>query len=414
METEAVAQDQALAFAPDFDAFDAAHKGGPFFLEALRRRAFGRFAELGLPTSKTEAWRFTSLRPIAQTSWTLSGRAPHTRSVRSAGVSVSDLRQAIARAPEKMERALGRIARFEASAFTALNTAFFEDGVLVEIAKGAVVAEPIELEFLWNGADVPEVSYPRVLILAGEGSQATIVETWAGRGGRPYLTDAVTEIEVGDGAVLTHVKSQTEDEAAFHIQSIAARVGRSARFTSHNVALGGAIARTDLDVLLAEEGAECELFGLFVGHGSQHIDNHTTIDHARPHGVSRELYKGILDGKARGVFHGMVIVRPGAQKTDAVQTNKNLLLSREALVDSTPALEILADDVKCRHGSTTGQLDETALFYLRSRGIGEAEARALLTRAFASDVIGKIGVPAVRAAIESALSTRLAARTEAA
>jgi Fe-S cluster assembly protein SufD len=174
------------------------------------------------------------------------------------------------------------------------------------------------------------------------------------------------------------------------------------------VALGGALARTDLAVVLAAEGAECELNGLFVGKGTQHLDNHTLIDHAEPHGVSRELYKGIMDDSSRGVFHGTIIVRPGAQKTDAIQTNKNLLLSRHALVDSTPALEIFADDVKCRHGATTGQLDPAALFYLRSRGIGEEDARALLTYAFASDLAGRIRVPELRAAVEAELGLRLA------
>lgn len=411
MEAEAVAQEQT--FAPDFAAFASARPGGPGWLGALRRRAFARFTELGFPTTKTEAWRFTSVRPIVETSWTLTGRAPHTRPVRSEGVSLSDLRQVIARDPEKIERYLGQIAGFEKNAFTALNTAFFEDGVLIEIAKGAVVTEPIEIAFEATGAAVPEVSYPRILVVAGESSQATVVESWTGRGSRPYFSNAVTEIVVGDNAILRHVKVQREDLAAFHVQSIAARVGRSSRFTSDNVALGAALARTDIDVLLAEEGAECELNGLFLGSGNQHLDNHTVIDHAKPHGVSRELYKGIMDGKARGVFHGLVLVRQGAQKTDAIQTNKNLLLSKEALVNSTPALTILADDVKCKHGSTTGQLDAAALFYLRSRGIGEAEARALLTWAFASDVVKRIQVPSVRAALEAALGSRLPSPPEA-
>jgi Fe-S cluster assembly protein SufD len=406
---EAIAEERA--FAPDFAALEAGHPGAPSWLGELRRGAFARFSSLGFPTTKVEAWRYTSVRPIVETAWTLAGRAPSF--AKGEGVLVCDLREAIASHPEKLQPFLGTIAGLEKSAFAALNTAFFEDGVFVEIAKGAVVAEPIELIFEASGAEVPEVSYPRVLVVAGERSQATVVETWTGRGGRPYFTNAVTEIAVGGGALLEHVKVQREDEAAFHIQTIAARVGRSSRFTSGNVALGAALARTDLDVLLAEEGAECELNGLFVGSGHQHLDNHTVIDHAKPHGVSRELYKGIMDGRARGVFHGTVIVRPGAQKTDAIQTNKNLLLSKEALVNSTPALQILADDVKCKHGSTTGQLDAATLFYLRSRGIGEAEARALLTWAFASDVVGRIHVPSVRAAVEKALGARLPSPPEA-
>jgi Fe-S cluster assembly protein SufD len=407
----AVAEEKA--FAPDFAAFEAEHPGGPGWLLELRRHASARFAQLGFPNTKVEAWRYTSVRPILEKSWTLATRAPHiTPPPRGQGVVVTSIHEAITRNPKKLERFLGKVASFETSAFAALNTAFFEDGIFIEIAKGAVIAEPIELVFDALGVDVPEVSYPRVLVVAGEKSQATIVESWTGRGGRPYFTNAVTEIVAGDGAVLQHIKVQREDTAAFHVQAIAAQVGRSARFTSHNIALGAAIARTDIDVLLAEEGAECELNGLFLGSGRQHIDNHTVIDHAKPHGVSRELYKGIMDGQSRGIFHGLVIVRPGAQKTDAIQTNKNLLLSKEALVNSTPALQILADDVKCKHGSTTGQIDEAALFYLRSRGIGEADARALMTWAFASDVVLRIPVPSVRAAVQAVLGARLPSTPE--
>jgi Fe-S cluster assembly protein SufD len=192
----------------------------------------------------------------------------------------------------------------------------------------------------------------------------------------------------------------------YHVHAIAARLGRAAAFTSHNLAFGAALARTDLEVLFAQEGGDCTLNGLFVGDGMQHLDNHTRIDHASPHCTSRELYKGILDGRSRGVFHGTILVRPGALKTDAMQTNRNLLLSREALVDSTPALEILADDVKCKHGSTIGQLDANALFYLRSRGIGEAQARALLTYAFAAEIGARLSIPVLRERVEKSLSAR--------
>jgi Fe-S cluster assembly protein SufD len=408
---EAQALPVETAFAPDFRA---AADRDPSWLANRRRSARERFEALGFPTRKTEAWRFTSVRPILEIPW---ARAAGTEEPRFAvrpqalprGVRIRRLREALAEA----EPLLGRIASFQDKAFTALNTALFEDGLLVEIARGAVVEEPIELLFEAPAAGRPEVSYPRLLVVAGEHSQATIVETWAGRRGLPRLTCAVTEIAVGDGAVLAHVKVQREEATAFHIQAIAARQGRASRFASHNVALGAALARTDLDVLLAEEGAECEADGLYVIGDSQHCDNHTTIDHARSHGTSRELYKGILDGKARGVFHGMILVRPGAQKSDAIQTNKNLLLSREALVDSTPALTIEADDVKCKHGSTTGQLDPLALFYLRSRGLDEGEARALLVRAFASELVAKIPAAGAREAVEAALSARLPLSTEA-
>ena len=269
-----------------------------------------------------------------------------------------------------------------------------------------MVAQPIEIVLRPPDPGRPAVSYPRVLILAGERSQAAIVQTFTGEG--RFFTNAVTEIALGEGAILEHTLVQSESDTACHVHTLAARQARASRFTSHNVALGAALARTNLHVALEGEGAECALDGLFVGKGAQHLDTHTTIDHASPRCASRELYKGILDGAARGVFHGKILVRKNAQKTDAIQTNKNLLLSRRALVNSTPALEILADDVKCKHGSTTGQLDAAALFYLRSRGIGEDAARALLTWAFAADVAERIRVPSVRAEVERELGLLLA------
>ncbi|HSS45022.1 MAG TPA: Fe-S cluster assembly protein SufD, partial [Thermoanaerobaculia bacterium] len=323
------------------------------------------------------------------------------------GVRVVSLKEILAKEPETVQPYLSTIAGLDRNPFAALNTAFLENGVFVEIGRGIVVEEPIELRYTVAPDGEPRIAHRRVLIVAGEASQATVIETYAGQGDQPYFTNAVTEIAAGEGAVLEHYKIQRENTAAFHMQTIAVRQGRASRFTSQNVALGGRIARTDLDVSLEAEGSECTLYGLFIATGTQHLDNHTTIDHAKPHCTSRELYKGILDGKSRGVFHGKILVRPEAQKTDAMQTNKNLLLSSEALVNSTPALEILADDVKCKHGSTIGQLDANALFYLRSRGIGETEARSLLTYAFAADVVGRIRFEPIRASIEAVLGLRL-------
>jgi Fe-S cluster assembly protein SufD len=376
----------------------------PPALADLRSRAFARFEELGFPTAKTEAWKYTGIQPITATDWKPSPRGIRVSSPLPAGVRARRLTEA--ETVRVAEPHLATIAGFEDSAFAALNTALFDEFVVLEIERGAHVAEPICLSF--GGEDAggtPVVSFPRILILAGKGSQASIVETWNGAGRR--LSDAVTEVALEDGAILEHTKLQTESEETFHVHTLAARLARDSRFTSHNVAFGAALARTDLHVALAGEGSECHLYGLYAGKGRQHLDNHTVIDHVKPHCSSRELYKGILDGASRGVFHGRIIVRPDAQKTDAIQTNKNLILSREALVNSTPALEILADDVKCKHGSTTGQLDAAALFYLRSRGIGEAEARALLTYAFAADVAEKITVATVRRAVERELGLRL-------
>jgi len=243
--------------------------------------------------------------------------------------------------------------------------------------------------------------------VAGRGSEGRIVETFTGPGGAAYLTNAVTEVAVDDNAFVDHYKVQREGEEAFHVATLTARLGRDARFSDHSFSFGAAISRNDIDVRFAAEGGECVLNGLFMVDGARLTDTHTRVDHAQPHCSSRELYKGVLDDSARGVFNGLVLVRPGAQKTDAEQMNRNLLLSREALVHAVPQLEILADDVKCRHGSTTGQLDPAALFYLRSRGIGEAEARGLLTWAFASDLVHDLAVPSVREAVLGHLQARL-------
>ncbi len=385
------------AFAPE----PPAPAGEKPWLSALRRRAFEHFEAAGFPTAHDEEWRFTGLQPITSTAWApAAGRtilSPLPEGVR---------RLSPGEAGAELEGVFARLVPHDKNAFAALNTAFFDDAVVLEIARGAVLREPLAVTFAAPEGAIAAVHYPRLVVLAGERSQASLVQTFTGS--RRSLTDAVTEIALADGAVFEHTLVQRESEEARHVHAVGVRVGRAAVYTSHNLALGAALARTDLDVVLAAEGAECALYGLFVGRGSQHLDTHTTIDHAKPRGTSRELYKGILDGAARGVFHGKILVRPDAQKTDAVQTNKNLLLSREALVNSTPALEILADDVKCRHGSTTGQLDAAALFYLQSRGIGAAEARALLTWAFAADVAERIPIASVRADVERELGRRLA------
>lgn len=398
---EAVAVD--TSFAPE----PFAGAPGPGWLAELRRTAFARFTELGFPTPRNEDWRYTGIQPITGTNWVPVRREPALTAPLPAGVRV----RALSAALREAEPVLGRIARFESSAFTALNTAMFEDALILEIEKGAVVTAPIRIDFRSDGASGPAMQSPRVLILAGERSEASVVQAYTGEG--RTFTNAVTEVVLAEGALLEHFVLQRESTAACHVHTLSARQSRDSHFTSHNLAFGGALARTDVSVLLDAEGAQCTLNGLFVGRGEQHLDNHTVVDHAKPRCVSRELYKGILDDASRGVFHGKVIVRQDAQKTDAVQTNKNLLLSRRALVNSTPALEILADDVKCKHGSTTGQLDAAALFYLRARGIGEAEARAMLTQAFAADLAERIRIPELRAEVERELGQRLSGPPEA-
>ena len=380
--------------------------GDPGWLRERRDSAFSRFRDLGFPTPHDEAWRYTGVQPITGTDWQPSDCAWELASPAPAGVRIRPLAQALTAAESRLACLLDG----DGHAFAALNTALFRDATIVEILPGAVVKDPIALALRRRGTRTDGVFSPRLLVLAGERSEARIVQTFAGEG-RAFV-NGVTEIAVAEGAILEHTLLQQESRDTLHVHSIAARQARASRYTSVQIALGAALARTDLGVRFEDEGAECELFGLFVGGGSQHLDLHTSIDHAKPRCTSRELYKGILDGSARGVFHGTILVRKDAQKTDAVQTNKNLLLSRHALVNSTPALEILADDVKCRHGSTTGQLDANALFYLRSRGIGEDAARALLTWAFAADVADRIRVAPVRAEVERALGLVLGSPAE--
>jgi Fe-S cluster assembly protein SufD len=325
------------------------------------------------------------------------------------GLQVGSLADVLSREPERLQPHLGRVVSRASSSFADLNAAFLEDGAFVFIPAGLVVEKPVHLVFMSSRGtgSAPTISHPRTVVVAGRGSQVQIVESYAGVPGAAYFANAVTEIVLEDGAALEHYRVQRESEAAFHVGLTAVVQGRASRFRSHSFALGGRLARHDLQQRFAAEGGECELNGLFAVGGEQHTDTHTVIDHAHPHCTSRELYKGILDGRSRGVFVGRILVREGASKTDAHQTNKNLLLSREALVDSVPQLEILASDVKCKHGSTTGQLDPAALFYLRSRGIPEAAARSLLVCAFASDVVGRVRVPALKAGIERHLRERL-------
>ncbi len=434
----AVAEDREV-FRASFERFAARHADPDApWLNRLRTAAMARFVEKGFPTTREEAWRKTSVARIARTTFlpgegSLSGaealadldlpgfRGPRlvfvngrwsaelsTPGAAPPGLEVRSLREVLARQPERLEPFLTRVVGESGNVFADLNTAFVEDGAVVFVAPGAVLEEPVHLAYLsLNPHREPTVSFPRTLIVAGRASEARLVESYGGPRSQVYLTDALTEVVIEEGASLDHYKLQREGESAFHVANLAVRLERNARFTNHAISLGAALARNDIGVLFGGEGGECVLLGLFLADGERHLDTHTRIDHAVPHCASRELYKGILDGSARGVFDGLIVVRPGAQKTDAWQTNKNLLLSRQALVDSMPRLEILADDVKCKHGSTTGQLDPAALFYLRSRGITEAAARALLTYAFASDLVQRIRVEPLRKAVEACLQSRL-------
>jgi Fe-S cluster assembly protein SufD len=281
-----------------------------------------------------------------------------------------------------------------------------EDGAFIRIAKGVVLDAPIYLTFLSMPGQDPTVAHPRNVIVAGADSQAAIIETYLGCGEQPYFTNPVTELVAGENAVIDHYKLQTESEQAFHVATLQAQLGRGTNFRSHSISLGGALVRNDVNAVLSE-GAECTLNGLYLAAGEQHIDNHTCIDHAKPHGTSHELYKGILDGRSTAVFNGKILVRKDAQKTDAKQTNKNLVLSEESVINTKPELQIHADDVRCTHGATIGQLDAEAIFYLQSRGIGRADARNLLIYAFARDIVDRIKVEPLREQLEQMLMEKL-------
>src|SRR5579864_3460077 len=370
------------------------------WVQALREAAFQRFSELGFPTTHDEEWRFTNVAPIARTRFDVGQpERPAT--------GVPDLPFP----PDEAQPYLARHALYDQNAFVALNTAFLGGVTFVRVPRGAVVEKPIEITHRAGKVGdpgrgpsrLPHVKHPRTLIVVGADAHCTIVETYIGTGA--YFTNAVTEIVAGDGAVVDHYKVQQESPGAFHVATMQATLGRSANFSSLSISLGGALVRNDVNATLSE-GTEATLNGLYIVNGQQHIDNHTQIDHAKPHGTSHELYKGILDGRAAAVFNGRIIVRKDAQKTDSKQTNKNLVLSDEAVIDTKPELQIFADDVRCTHGATIGQLDAEALFYLQSRGIGKSQARSLLTYAFAQDIIDRVKVPALKDRLEAVLYER--------
>ena len=427
----------AARFVADFDALlRELPVSEPAAVTALRRMAIERFATLGFPTLQQEAWRQTNVGAIAQGAFVRPGGAepavdfsrlePLAEGAAArlvfvngrlsarlsslgelpAGVIVASLAEALERAPDKVEPWLGQHARFDDHPFVALNTAFLRDGALVWVPRGVVVDKPIHLMFVSTASGgEPIVTFPRNLFVAGENSQVTLVETYVGEGA--YFTCPVTELVAGPASVVDHYKVQLESREAFHVATFQIEAERSCAPSSHSISIGGALVRNDVNAVLDGEGIDCTLNGLYLGEGRQVIDNHMRVEHAKPHCSSHELYKGVLDGAARSVFSGLIHVHPGAQKTDAKQSNRNLLLSANAIANSNPQLEIFADDVKCTHGSTVGQLDADAIFYLRSRGIGQEAARSLLTYAFASDIVERIKVEPVRRDLEELLFARL-------
>jgi Fe-S cluster assembly protein SufD len=386
-----------------FEAFRAAPAFGPEWLRTARASAFGRFLERGFPTTRDEEWKFTNVAPIAQIEWRASAaRLSIVNQTLPEGVTISSLQDAWETQPAHEGPSLK-----SDHPFVLLNTAFFEDGIFIHIAPKTVLTEPIQIVCVAEPGAQPTMVSPRVFVVVGEQAQVSLIETYSGAAGQPVLVNAVTEVLLGPGAIVDHVKVQQEASTTFHLASTFVHLHRASTFTSQAITFGGRISRNDISATLAGEGAECTLNGLYVADGETLVDTHTTIDHAQPHCPSHEVYKGILTGKARGVFNGKIIVRPDAQKTDAKQTNKALLLSGDASINTKPQLEIFADDVKCTHGATIGQLDDTQMFYLRARGIHKTDARNMLIHAFASDVLNGIKDEALREQLEAALVAKL-------
>jgi Fe-S cluster assembly protein SufD len=408
------------------------------WLSRLRAGAQARFDVLGIPKPTHEDWRQTNLQPVAPFAATealpasvppaaldavpfaaalpcravlVNGRFDERLSDLSAvpeGVHVRSLAAALGETPAALEPHFGRAASFQSAPFVALNTALFADGIVVTVDAGADAKIPLHIVHLAVPGDSPAATHPRTLVIAAAGSRLTLVESFVALRAGTYLTNAVTEIIADDDAEVCHVKIQAEDPSAWHVAAVAGHQARDSRIVSHNISFGAALARNDIGSRLDGSGAECRLYGLYAVDGVQHVDNHTWLDHAMPHCPSWEMYKGLLGGASRAVFNGRIVVREGAQKTDAKQSNKNLILGDRAVVHTRPQLEIHANDVKCTHGATIGRLDEAALFYLRTRGIGKIEARNVLIRAFADDLIDMIPVPEMREVLSDTLHRRLA------
>jgi Fe-S cluster assembly protein SufD len=420
----------------------------PAWFGLLREGAIDRFEQIGFPSVNDEEWKYTNVAPISKLNFTpavpsndqtaltsidldgfayIEAQGSHLAFVNGllrkelssvgnlpVGVVALDLKEAISHPKygEFVRQHLGRNADYNTSAFTALNTAFVSSGAFILIEKGTELNSPLQIDFISNASESGLASFPRVLIIAEEKSQATIIESYAATADAAYFTNGVVEIVLKDGARLEHYKVQRESVDAYHVATTSVDLGPKSSYDSTTINFGARLSRHDIHVTMANEGAECWVDGLYVVSSDQHTDTHSVIDHRQPHCTSHQLYKGILDGRSRAVFNGKIFVRHGAQKTDAMQTNKNLLLSNDARVDTKPQLEILADDVKCAHGAAVGQIEEDELFYLETRGIHPDLAKNLLTYGFAEEVIGKIKVDSIRAQLDEAVLNRINARLE--
>ena len=418
----------------------------PEWLEPVRRAALERFARTGFPSAREEEWRFTPVTPIAQGTWQpawtreaadagvvsreelapfifghrewatlvfVNGEfAPElsTTAGLPAGVLVTTLGEALRNGDEVVRRHLTRYARADDSPFTALNTAMLRDGGFLYVPAGVELAAPLNLVFLTTHDAAETVTHPRNLIVVERNARAALVESYVTLApGARYWTNPVTEVVAGANSWVEHARIQRESESAYHVATTQVEVQRDGHYRSFSMAMGAALARHNLNVRLADQYSEALLYGLYITRGEQLADTHTVLYHDHPNCHSWEVYKGILDGRSRAVFSGKVVVQPEAQKTDAKQTNRNLVLSDHAKVDTKPQLEIFADDVKCTHGATVGRLDERARFYARSRGLPAAVADRLLTYAFAAEVVNEVAIAPVREELDRLVFERLGA-----
>ena len=428
--------------APSLAAFEPSIRAAaePAWLAAMRQTAAAHFVALGFPTLEHEDWRFTNVAPIAQLPFKPAAKAPAGSvtqdSIRQsvfgsieatrlvfinghfapelssigklpAGVKVSNLAAALQSDAALLEKHLARYANTDANTFTALNTAFFQDGAFIFVPAGVAVEQPVHLLHISAARETGATAQPRNLIIAEANSQLTVLESYVATTDAAYFTNAVTELIAGDNATVEHLKFQDEAASAFHIAAFHAHLGKTSNVIHHSIAAGAKLSRNNIRTNLAGEGLECILNGLYLTRGEQLADHHMVVEHAQPHCASHEYFNGILDDKSKGVFHGRILVQQAAQKTDAKQTNKNLLLSDDATADTKPQLEIYADDVKCTHGATIGQLNAESIYDLRTRGIGKDTARQMLIHAFAGEIIERVRHPAAREELDKLIWDRL-------
>lgn len=410
---------------------------GPAWLYPIRKAGISRFAELGLPTPQQEDWRFTNVAPIgrlpfkpllAPTEANLKleqfqfAKLPASRLVfinghysprlssilpQEAGIQIRSLADALSNDGAILEKYFGRFAKGDENGFSALNTAFFTDGAFIHVPAGKVVREAVHLMFIATTGEAGAAIHPRNLIIAEPNSKLTLIESYVSTAQSAYVTNALDEFVIGDNAVVEHCKFQDESRTAYHVAAQHLHLGRGANVISHSFAFGAKLSRNNIRTTLAGEGLDCILNGLYITRDEQLADHHMIVEHAKPNCNSHEYYNGILDDRSKGVFHGRILVQQEAQKTDAKQTNKNLLLSDDATIDTKPQLEIYADDVKCTHGATVGQLNDESIFYLRARGIGIDTARRILIHAFAGEIIDRVRCEPLREELDRLVWDRL-------